>query len=1075
MEPISALSLACNVLQLVEQAIEAARACKQIYDRGSLEQNDNLEQLAEAVATANKDLTHELTRKHSVRNVRVTQLAREATETALELQKVLNNIKFAKGPGNGVSRAFKQTIRSLIKRGTIERIETRLKNQEKALRSRLIKAIYISCGQAEVTQSTAFARLEDGQQVIISRFLDGNSRLFNSIVSQVRQSEASIIASQSASTREIMKAVSQVTTTVTENNDQRVSLEARKQLLDSLYFEALNQRQDFIETRVGGFGKTFQWIFHDDAKHDFTKWLRNSTGIYWINGLAASGKSSLMAFIYRQVKVEGAKILQDWARPRSVRVLSFFFYKASNDALLKTFSGFWRSLCFQLLSQDETLSGRVLADASAPSWLKSALSNDLAHIRLTNYDLRAAFLCMVHHATRTAKYFVLVDGLDEFVDNQEHLLDAIEQIMHIAADSIKICCSSRPETLFQHRLKRYPSLQLQDLTKADMLDFCERQLVRTRAVSLLDSIVRKAQGVFLWLYLVVNDLRKASFHDSLEELRGRLNECPTEMKGLFSLMLKRGDPFYLKRPKPYLRLVYTATTQDEGITLLDLAFADLPQELLLQELSKRPNDAILHQLSNRVEALEAQILARTAGLVQFCHNDLLSMGEVFAEYPNSTSELFAEYPNLKSAAYLEVQFIHRTAMDFLKEEQEGQDVLKTCCMSELDAQITIFRARAAFVCASEGDFAQFWSGRALRYAMYLDAVPENQPQYFELLDTMFSSMVVAMPDFPTQAEDFAVSAAKVVGGTSCISPTLSSFHNLAVMASAQYCLFSYAYQKISHLPTAQTEAALAVFFSHINVWWLADGHLNKYYSRSALAGIGDLSVPLLSSSQAHRLTHCLRKDHKQLPYLFTTISPLRDYILEGLMKLRSTQQQGVSKEWLTILEPLFVALRVPEGSEVHCWLVFPPPGDTSYFFNMTFYSGEIIWSANSSSYFTFRMSIVRQDSLCSNFWDGREKELIKLFLLGPIKLSPAGTERFFTLSDGEAEYMMLAAFGSTSIPHVSSYYSLSLEVGGRALNANMSSFTKEEVRNLVKVGWVRTDDGFEHEDFPYENSALRRC
>ena len=1050
MEPISALSLACNVLQLVEQAVEAARVCKQIYDRGSLEKNDDLEKLAEAVTAANKDLTHELTRNHSVRNARVTQLAKEATETALELQKVLNKIKFAKGAGNGVSRAFKQTIRSLIKRGSIERLEVRLDNQEKALRSGLVKAIYISCGQAEVTQSATFARLEDGQQAIISRCVDGNSRLFNTIVSQVRQSEARIIASQSSSTREVIKAVSQVAKIVTEKNDQRVSLEARKRLLDTLYFAGLNQRQDFIETRVGDFGKTFQWIFHDDAKHDFAKWLRDAAGIYWINGLAASGKSSLMSFIYRQVKVEGAKILQDWAKPRSMRVLSFFFYKASNDALLRTFSGFWRSLCFQLLSQDETLIERVPEDESAPAWLKSALSNDLTHITLTNLDLKEAFLYLLHRATRTASYFILIDGLDEFVDNQEQLLDTMEQIIQVAADAIKVCCSSRPETIFQHKLKHYPSLELQDLTNDDMLDFCERQLGETSACSLIKSIVPKAQGVFLWLYLVVNDLRKASFHDSLEELRDRLEECPNEMKGLFSLMLKRGDPFYLRKPKPYLRLVYTAITQRENISLLDLAFADHPQGQLLQNLSKRPNQGTMCQLSTRLEGLEAQIAVRTAGLVQFCDSEYWS---------DKFGQLLPGYPIVESAASRDAEFIHRTAMDFLEEEKEGQDVLNTCPMSEHDAYITILRARAALICAFDGDIPQLWSHRVLAYAPYLDNVPESQTQCFEILDTVVFSVLAVMPDLPTQTEDFAISAAKRIDGISSISPILSSFHNLALKASAKYSLFSYAYQKISHLRTDQRELGLAVFFSNTELWWSGRVFLAKSYSGSALAGIVDLAAPLLSSSQAYHLTRCVEVSHKQLPYRATTISSMRDCLLEGLMTLRRYRDHYFLKEWLAILEPLFVALRVTEGFELPCWLVTPP--SSAFLYSPRIFSGEILRSANSSSCFICSMRIVRQESLGSTFWDFCTDDFIKSFSSTSIELSPEGTERFFALTDGDAETLAEEATGSRG----SWFFSTAqYEIGGSVLSANMSSFTEEEVEDLVKAGWIRTVDGFVHED-----------
>jgi len=126
------------------------------------------------------------------------------TDTASELQKVLNSIKYAKGQGKGLDRAFRQMIRTLVKRGSIERLESRLKDQETTLRSGLIKAIYISCGQAEVQQSAAFAKLENGQQAFFSKFLDGHSQMFNKIVGQIKSSETRIIANQTASTRGIM-------------------------------------------------------------------------------------------------------------------------------------------------------------------------------------------------------------------------------------------------------------------------------------------------------------------------------------------------------------------------------------------------------------------------------------------------------------------------------------------------------------------------------------------------------------------------------------------------------------------------------------------------------------------------------------------------------------------------------------------------------------------------------------------------------------------------------------------------------------------------------------------------------
>ena len=107
------------------------------------------------------------------------------------------------------------------------------------------------------------------------------------------------------------------------------------------------------------------------------------------------------------------------------------------------------------------------------------------------------------------------------------------------------------------------------------------------------------------------------------------------------------------------------------------------------------------------------------------------------------------------------------------------------------------------------------------------------------------------------------------------------------------------------------------------------------------------------------------------------------------------------------------------------------------------------------------MSILRQESLGSTFWDFCKNDFIKSFSSISIELSPEGTERFFALTDGDAEDLAEEANGSRSswcLPTVQ------YEIGGKVLSANMSSFTEEEIENLVKAGWIRTVDGFVHED-----------
>jgi hypothetical protein len=46
MDPISAFSLACNIIQVVDFGFKLAAGCRQIYASGSLESNDHIELVA---------------------------------------------------------------------------------------------------------------------------------------------------------------------------------------------------------------------------------------------------------------------------------------------------------------------------------------------------------------------------------------------------------------------------------------------------------------------------------------------------------------------------------------------------------------------------------------------------------------------------------------------------------------------------------------------------------------------------------------------------------------------------------------------------------------------------------------------------------------------------------------------------------------------------------------------------------------------------------------------------------------------------------------------------------------------
>lgn len=84
-----------------------------------------------------------------------------------------------------------------------------------------------------------------------------------------------------------------------------------KKISKSLYFSLMTERHDHIRT---AHSKTFRWFLHSDAgnstliEDSFLDWLTSTndsqSSIYWICGKAGSGKSTLMQYLYDELKLQ---------------------------------------------------------------------------------------------------------------------------------------------------------------------------------------------------------------------------------------------------------------------------------------------------------------------------------------------------------------------------------------------------------------------------------------------------------------------------------------------------------------------------------------------------------------------------------------------------------------------------------------------------------------------------------------------------------------------------------------------------------------------------------------------------
>ena len=217
----------------------------------------------------------------------------------------------------------------------------------------------------------------------------------------------------------------------------------RQRLLSTLQFPEVNHRRNYIQSHVHDFDHNCRWIFGlrsiftglEVKYNTFPDWLQDGKGIFWINGKPGSGKSSLMDFISRNLRPGGLgfNTLRQWANPKPLGLLSFWFYRPSPSDLMMSMQGFWRFLCFQILNQESNLVMRIREnqDGTAPQSLRSSLlilsSREQSWL---DTELRLWFEYLLAHSE--SKIFLLVDGLDEVEKDREGLLKkkGIKDISH---------------------------------------------------------------------------------------------------------------------------------------------------------------------------------------------------------------------------------------------------------------------------------------------------------------------------------------------------------------------------------------------------------------------------------------------------------------------------------------------------------------------------------------------------------------------------------------------------------------------------------------------------------------------
>lgn len=471
-------------------------------------------------------------------------------------------------------------------------------------------------------------------------------------------------------------------------------------ILRSLHYEQISERKSEIKP---AHSKTFRWSLSEEMT-TLARWLRDKNDIYWIQGKAGSGKSTLMKYLLQEERTRD--LLQEWAQERPLLVVNHFFW-GPGTKIQCDINGLYRALLFQILMEHPELIDAVCTNRMG--------KDSLRHLESwTTEELHNCFTSLAKLPALPCKLCIFIDGLDEFRGDFADLISLV-QVLGDSKD-IKICVASRPWVQFRDVFGgSFWQLRVEDLTKEDIKNYVNDVLCADdRFTKLQESmpgqseffrkeIATRADGVFFWVYLVTrNLLRGLTNDDDVSTLIRRLNQFPTDLEDYFmNMLMSIDDVYHVETSAIFSMLMYSPSSR----LSVDLLWAYRLSQPLVERAAIACFPANSEMLENRSLSIDGRI--DLSGLVQrSAHEFLESIDNTFLpdrkgsligmdqeRELNYVSTICKDLVNTreldnKPPESNTVGFLHRSVADFLSLPRTSA-LLKRRLPSEFDVRIAI--------------------------------------------------------------------------------------------------------------------------------------------------------------------------------------------------------------------------------------------------------------------------------------------------------------------------------------------------------------------------------------------------
>lgn len=439
-----------------------------------------------------------------------------------------------------------------------------------------------------------------------------------------------------------------------------------EEIVQSLRYDTMDNRENQIDDQAHN--ADYAWLFSSEGQMSpevthLVLFLNESSGLFWIAGEPATGKSTLMKYLANPRR-EGVNIWQ-WEGSQDLTIACHYCWVV--DAVQKTQQALLRTLIYRILKAELEIAAAVC---------QSIWGYDHPHGPWSVEQLWSALKAAI--ALSRKRICIFLDGVDELQPEKDHR-DLINNLIKLSSTTkVKIVMSSRPWPIFDRLNIPATVLRMRTINRKAIVAYlqktlgdldlfsefswlcvgdiitCEhhRQWSDQKTQAFIQLLLRKADGNFLWISLMASAVRdKLESGSNLTHVERLIKDASGGLEGYIQTMIyeRINDNF---KSETAMALVMASDSIEQWISFW-LLLASMNGELPSLE---DPNHALsMPYCSFDINTLE-RMMKDTIKFLRTCCRDILVVTDGDRKWP-----AWVAFPPT-------VTFAHRTMHDFVHTE-----------------------------------------------------------------------------------------------------------------------------------------------------------------------------------------------------------------------------------------------------------------------------------------------------------------------------------------------------------------------------------------------------------------------